>query len=348
MVAAGHLNSSRDAVQSVRRCPPSGTKSPLCNGCGEREFRRSFCAHRSQKPGASLRSVFMVLNLQPFPGMRCSSGANPLGRNNVGARFARRALRGCSASAIACLSFAQPAQAEPDHGLQAGLDVSYHVFRDDVLVPLAFSGVRLAPVPRYFGAVGPGLVVGDAMLGLAYVRDREGAEGVALSWKLHGSYLFPVHAGRWCVTVGPALGWDNELLFISDWDDAHEHWIGTLWLGPGVRAWRWLRGRWRVDLAGDVGLAGFQSRSPAGRRPKQEVSEDLSLPFTDPTRALQFGSILDWQVARASVEFYATKRRAATPNGWGIGSEFALSRASEPALAFAFDASLRASYTWDL
>lgn len=263
--------------------------------------------------------------------------------------FQPSVLRVCAAaSVVSCLATAPVANAESDHGLQAGLDVGFHAFRDDVLVPLAFSGPRLAPVPRYFGAVGPGLIVSDAMLGLAYVVDRDGAEGAALSWALHGSYLFMAHEGRWRVAVGPALGWDNELLVISDWDDAHEHWIGTIWLGPGVRVWRWLRGRWRLDLAGDFGFVGFQSRSPTGRRPKQETSNDLSLPFTDPTRDFEFGSILDWQVARASLEFYYTKRRAITPNGWGIGSELTLSRASEPELAFAFNASIRASYTWDL
>jgi hypothetical protein len=246
------------------------------------------------------------------------------------------------------LTVAPVANAESDHGLQAGLDVGLHVFRDDVLVPLAFSGLRLAPVPRYFGAIGPGVLTADALLGLGYVLDREGAEGAALSWALHASYLFRLEEKRWRIAVGPATGWDNDVLVISDWDDAHEHWIGTLWVGPGVRAWRSLRGGFRVDLAGELALVGFQSRSPAGRRPKQETSHDLSLPFTDPTRDFEFGSVLDWQVVRASIDFYATKKRAVTPNGWGIGSELAFMHASEPAPAVAFTASIRASYTWAL
>jgi hypothetical protein len=103
-----------------------------------------------------------------------------------------------------------------------------------------------------------------------------------------------------------------------------------------------------MDLACDLALAGFQSRSPSGRRPKQETSNDLSLPFTDPTRDFEFGSVLDWQVLRGSIELYATRSRSITPNGWGIGSEIALQHASDPETASAFTASIRGSYTWGL
>ena len=260
----------------------------------------------------------------PFPRLRPARGS-----------FVRRA---CSiAIAASCFSAPGLAVAEPHHGIQAGLDVGFHSFRDDVLVPLAFSGFTFGLGPRYYGAFGPGLFAADASLTLAYVLDREGVQGMGLSWSAHTSYLFTVHEKRWRIALGPALGWDNDLLVFSDWDDAHEHWIGTIWVGPGVRAWRSLRGGWRMDLAGDLGLVGFQSRSPTGRRPKQETSADPSLPLTDPTRVL-----------RGSVEFYATRSRAITPNGWGIAGEMALQHASDPETAFAFTTLIRGSYTWGL
>jgi hypothetical protein len=251
-----------------------------------------------------------------------------------------------SAVFAGCFALSSGAQAEPRHAVQAGLDLGYYAFRDDVLVPLALGGPGLALSPRYFGALGPGLFEGGARAGFAYVLDREGVEGAMGRWGWHGKYLLPVREGRWRILCGPVLASDNEVLVTSDWDDAHEHWIGTNWLGPGVRAWRLLRGSWRVDIAGEVALLGLQSRSPSGRRPKQETFNDVTLPFRDPVREPTFGSIFDWQLVRGSVEFYSTRVRSAVPTGWGVGSEVMFTRATEPALAFAFAASLRASYTW--
>jgi hypothetical protein len=169
-----------------------------------------------------------------------------------------------------------------------------------------------------------------------------------LSWSLHARYFFLAHDGHFRLMVGPVLGTDNHVLLVSDWDDAHEHWIGTTWLGPGVRGQRWLSPAFRMDLSAEVALVGLQSRSPSGQRPKQETFPDVTLPFRDSTRGAGLGSVFDWQVVRAAIELYATRARSTVPTGWGIGSEVMLSRASEPQLAFAFATTIRASYTWGL
>lgn len=260
----------------------------------------------------------------------------------MGAREMTRRL----AALLLCLGVASAARAQARHGVQAGVAAGFHAFRDDVLVPLAFSGPRVALAPRYFAALGPGLLVTDAELGVAYVLDREGARGGVLSWALHARYLLPLYEGCWHVMLGPLVGSDNDVLVVSEWDDAHAHWVGTTWVGPSVRAWRWLDDTWRMDLSGELALVGLQSRSPSGRRPKQELYPDLGLPFRDSTRDPRLGSFLEWQVARASIDLHATPFRSRVPTGWGIGGEVTLAHATEPELAFAFTASLRASYTW--
>lgn len=248
-----------------------------------------------------------------------------------------------------CLGLAGNARAEPHHGLAVGLDLGLQSVRDDTLAPVAFSGPQLLFVPRYFGQLGNGLLTGEARLGLGYVLDRADAEGATFAWGLRASYSFLVREGDWNVTVGPALGWSNDLFYLVDWDDGHGYWIGTVWLGPGARVWHWLMGLWRMDVGGEIALLGWQSRTPPGRRRKQEMGPDvLHSILQPPTRDLELGSLLDWQVAHVFLDFHRTYARSRVPNGWGVGGELAVSRAGSPELAFAFNASLRFSYTWGL
>lgn len=247
-----------------------------------------------------------------------------------------------------CLCFSRPAAAGPEHGPQLVLDSAWYTVRDDTLAPFASTGPRFVLELGYIGKLGRAFLLGDVRFGGAYVVDRGGERGVTLNWGMHLSYLPIVYEGGWQVAVGPALGWDNDNFFFIEWDDAHAYWIGTLWLGPGVHAWRWLSERWRVDLGGELGLLGWQSRTPTGRRRKQETSENVfDTLIAPPTKDLEFGSMLDWQLARASVDFYYTHVRTDTPNGWGIGAELGLVRDADP-VAFAINASLRLSYTWSV
>lgn len=262
-------------------------------------------------------------------------------------KYLRWASRQLALWLIACLGLAYPAAAAPAHGVQLGVDLAFYSVRDDTLAPIAFSGPRFGVEPRYFGSLGSALISAGGRFGLGYVIDRAGARGASGSWGLHLAYLPLVSEGSWNVAVGPALGWDNARFWFAEWDDAHTYWIGTLWLGPGVRAWHWLSARWRVDLAAELALLGWQSRTPDGRRRKQETSDFSSL-IVPATRDMRFGWLADWQVVRCSLELYRVRTAAPTPNGFGIGVELGLTRAAEPSLAFAFNTSLRASYTWSL
>lgn len=242
---------------------------------------------------------------------------------------------------------AQQAQAQPPRNLYLGLDLAFQAVRDDTLVPLAFSGPRAAVVPRFLGQVGPGLLTAEARMGLGYALDREHAEALTLGWRLGASYLLPVHDASWHVALGPALGWENETFLLADWDDAHAYWIGARWLGPGVRGWRAVGAGWRLDLAGEAALIGLRSRPPAHRPHKQETSYDLLPYITSPSRDPQFGWIGDFQLLRASLELVRSAAEG-VPAGWGFGAELGLLRASEPAPAFSFSASLRMFHAFNL
>lgn len=239
--------------------------------------------------------------------------------------------------------------AAPRHALQIGLDAGAQSVRDDVLVPLAHSGFRLALSPRYAADLSPVLLLADARLAASYVLGRFDEEGLTFGWSVHTSSQFLLSEGA-CggVSLGPALGWDNETFFFGDWDDAHTYWIGALWIGPRAHVWRWLGRSFRLDFDAQLGLAGLLSRPPEYRLRKQETSENIPRFWGWPTRSLAPAWILDFQVARVAADLYHTKSRARVPTGFGVGSELALLRAADPAPAFAVELVFRASYTFGL
>jgi hypothetical protein len=255
------------------------------------------------------------------------------------------------AAAFICLEICVPANAQPlpRHSIQAGFDIAAQSARDDTLVPLAHTGLRLAVAPRYFGDTCVGLLLADARLGLGYIVGKYGEEGLSFTWGLHASDLFTVSENAsGAVTVGPAIGWDAETFLFGDWDDAHPYWIGSLWLGPRTHGWRWLNERWRMDFDGQIGLLGLLSRPPAYRPIKQETSYSIARYYSWPTHHLKPAWLADFQVARAAIDFYHTKTRARVPTGLGLGSEIGFARASIPEPAFTAEISFRLSYTWGL
>lgn len=247
------------------------------------------------------------------------------------------------------LCLAAFAQARPRHSLGGAVGIGVHSARDDTLVPLAHTGPRLALSPRYFGDLGFGLLFADGRFAMAYVLGAEGEEGLTSIWGLHAGLLFQLDAGaNHALSLGPAFGWDNETFYFGDWDDAHAYWLGTLWLGPRMHNYRRLNERWRADFDVQIALLGFFSRPPAYRYHKQETSDDVLAYFEWPTHDLRPGWFGDFQVLRASIEFFRSKRRGPVPTGLGLGVETSFSHASSPDDVLSFEALARCSYTWEL
>lgn len=247
------------------------------------------------------------------------------------------------------LCLAAPASAHPKHSLGGALDLGVHSARDDTLVPLAHTGPRVALSPRYFGDLGFALLFADGRFGLAYVLGAEGEEGLTSIWGLHAGLLFDLNAGEdYGISLGPALGWDNETFYFGDWDDAHAYWLGTLWLGPRMHTYRRLGERWRADFDAQLALVGFFARPPAYRYHKQETSEDLLAFLEWPTHNLEPGWFGDFQVVRASLDFYRTRRPGPIPTGLGLGIEAGFSHAASPDDVLSFETVARLSYSWEL
>lgn len=244
---------------------------------------------------------------------------------------------------------ASRAEGAPRHALGGALDIGVHVARDDTLVPLAHTGPRLALSPRYFGEFGSGLGLADARVGFAYLRGPEAEEAYSTLWAFHaGLVFFLQHGSGYGLALGPALGWDNETFYFGDWDDSHAYWLGVLWAGPRMHAFSRLSEGWRADLDAQVALLGFYSRPPAYRIRKQELADDFSTLVEWPTHGLEPGWVAEFQVVRASLDFYRSRSDSRVPRGMGLGTEVGFSHASSPDLAVSFETLVRISYLWGL
>ena len=148
-------------------------------------------------------------------------------------------MRSCTVPAL-CLALVLPLTASAQrHAIQAGLDTAFQAERDDMLVPLAHSELRLALAPRYFGDTKFALWLADGRFGVGYGAGRYGEQAATFTWGLHASPQFLVsEEATHGLSFGPALGWENETFLFGDWDDAHAYWIGALWFGPRMHDFR--------------------------------------------------------------------------------------------------------------
>jgi hypothetical protein len=254
-------------------------------------------------------------------------------------------ISGTLAGLASCLAVPNArANDSNQQAFEATLDIAFRSVRDDLLVPFAFTGPQFSLIPRYLGFVGPGLVDAQLRLGFAPVFDRFGHNGKAATYGLRAGYFFILSEGKVGWALGPVLGWDYEMFEPDSWDDAHGYWLGTRWLGPGVRTWRRLEAGYRLAFSADVSVIGFESRPPTYRYNKQDATTHFVWYFSEPTKNAEFGWVPNFQVLRLAGEIHRGGERV--PSSWGLGSELSFTHAAEPASAFAFQMSLQVSHAW--
>jgi len=219
--------------------------------------------------------------------------------------------------------------------------------RDDLMVPLASSGAGVAIGAGYLGYLGPGILDVGVRLGFAVGSDRVDALGAALEHGIGIRYAIPLRPlGSWHTAVGPAAGVDADFFYLGDWDDSHAYWIGARWVGAAARAWRPLGNRWRMDVAGELGLFGLVSRPPPVRDSKQDPLDSLGYLFVDVHDGGELAWMGNWQLARARVELSRPGGDSFVAAGWRFGGELRLDRTSEPTTAFAVQIKLIGARAW--
>ena len=238
--------------------------------------------------------------------------------------------------------------AEPGHAIGVGFGVRGDAVREDLVVPLTFSGPGVRMLAGYRGWLGPGLVTARLDVGLAFLFNRFGHIAATVDYSAEVAWTTRILRGMgWHLSLGPALALDTRVNYLYAWDDAHGYWLGTQWLGPALRHARRISDHWRFESGASLAVVGFEGRPPSYRYNKQDALTHLDYYFTQPQRSERFVTLADLQVLRID----AAVRRAAygaseVGRGWAFGIDIRFARTDVVATNINLSACLYAARAW--
>jgi hypothetical protein len=257
---------------------------------------------------------------------------------------------------MACLFASPTAAAEetfasgPSHALFVGGGIRADAVREDLVVPLTFSGPGLRLLLGYRGEVGPGMLAVNGDAGMAFLWNRYGQAGATIDHNLDAAWTTPVRRTRvshWA--LGPMVAVDTRFNLIFSWDNAHAYWLAAQWLGPTVGYGRRLSDTWRLESRAAFAIVGFAGRPPSYRYQKQETRPSATYPFTQPYGPEDFVTLADLQAVRLDV---AVRRTAYSGSdvgrGWSFGLETRLTHTGTPATNLNLGVCIYASRAWGL
>jgi hypothetical protein len=254
------------------------------------------------------------------------------------------------APATAALSepAAQPRH-EVRHGIGLRLGPRATTVREDLLVPLTFSGGGPDLGATYRGLLGPGLLDARSEIALALVANRFGHLGLTLHHALAVAYRLPLPGSlAWRFALGGAVGESSDSLALESWDDAHGYWVGLGWLGPSASLQGPLSAGWQLAGTAELALVGTVGRPPRFRDNKQDANGQISYYTSHPFANSSFFAPWNVQFFRFDIAARWTPSEDRVGRGWSFGCQGRFVRASEPATILVFETVLYAAWTWGL
>jgi hypothetical protein len=252
------------------------------------------------------------------------------------------------ALAASLVSHGAMAHAQMDHTLTLRWDFGLASFREDLLVPLAFSGIGTHLGGGYELRGRRHGFEADLSLGAAYALNRFDHRALGLNHELGLGYIHALARSDSCSWwLGVGLRDETHLHLIESWDDAHGYWIASWALGPILHHDRQLWARGWLEARGEAGLFGLISRPPEYRFNKQDALTHVDFHFNRSFDAPEWFSPLDAQLLRLSalVRFRSSTHHG---QGLGLGVDFRFARAANPLPAATMYSGLRLAYGWGL
>lgn len=261
--------------------------------------------------------------------------------------------RPCCAIAVAALLAGVPARADevsPRHALMASAGLRADAVREDLVVPLTFSGPGIRLLFGYRGEVGPGLLMANGDVGFAFLWNRYGHEAATIDHDLDVTWTVPFRrtpVSHWA--AGLMATDEARFDYLFSWDDAHAYWLTTQWLGPAARYGRRLSERWRLESRAAFAALAFEGRPPSYRYRKQETRPSLTYPFTQPYGSESLVTAAELQAVRLDV---ALRRAGYTGSdvgrGWSFGIDARFARTNVSATHIDLGLCLYVARAWGL
>jgi hypothetical protein len=161
-------------------------------------------------------------------------------------------------------------------------------YREDLLVPLGFSGPALSLGSTYRRQGNGELIRVSFLFSGGYLKNRYSHVAYVLRLELRPSWVRRMarHDRFGSLWGGFSLPIQMNNLFIESWDEAHLYWLTTYSVAPVIEWQREISQRNKVAIRMDVPLISLVSRPPAYRYNKQDALTHWTYHFTKPNRAL--------------------------------------------------------------
>jgi hypothetical protein len=234
------------------------------------------------------------------------------------------------------------------NAIGVSLGVQDDTVRDDLLVPLTFSGPGIELAFSYRGRIGPGVLAARADFGFSFLLNRFGHQAATIDYSAEVGWAAPIWRGvASYVALGPIAVLQSRYNIIYSWDDAHAYWLSAEWLGLQMRYGARLPRGWRLESSLSFALVGFEGRPPAYRYKKQDAALRPGYIFGQPLKSQEAVTLVDLQAVRLDVAVRPSVYDGSdVGRGWSFGVNASVARTDLPAFNINLSACLYASYAW--
>ena len=237
-----------------------------------------------------------------------------------------------------------------------GTNVAHHVGilftgsilsnREDLLVPLGFSGPEISLGGHYTGQTSTDNIDVRFKVGVGYLKNRYSHETFTFTLELRPRwireiaeyYRFGIIRGGLCFPMKNFHHIDHS------WDDAHLYWLSSYSVGIAGEMEKKI-GKANIGLLRlEVPLMSLISRPPKYRYNKQDATSSIRFHFTEPNRSFHLEMLDDYR----ALFFQALIRHNIDRSRLNAGFEFSYDFCRIPEKVWILNTSIFLSYQWGI
>jgi len=219
-------------------------------------------------------------------------------------------------------------------------------YREDLLVPLGFSGPGVFAGVAYSRDAQRSRLQVELRFRAGYLENRfsQGTIAAALSLRPSWTHRLFLSESAGEFRAGVCVPLSIDYLADHSWDDAHLYWLSAYALGAAAE-WQKSIARGHAGLARvELPIVALVSRPPVYRLNKQDPTEHWPFYFSAPNQGLHWETLDTYRAFLMQLLW----RRYASDTVWDVGFEFTYAYCDAPEPIWALNTSLFLSIRWRL